>query len=75
MVPMSEITRDSNGNELNDGDTVIVTKNLKVKGASLTVKGGTKVKNIRLTNNSDEIECSVEGVRGLVLRTEFVKKA
>lgn len=72
---MSEITRDSNGNELNDGDTVIVTKNLKVKGASLTVKGGTKVKNIRLTNNSDEIECSVEGVRGLVLRTEFVKKA
>ena len=71
---MSDITRDSNGNELKDGDTVIVTKNLKVKGASLTVKGGTKVKNIRLTGNPDEIECNVEGVRGLVLRTEFVKK-
>lgn len=71
---MSDITRDSNGNELKDGDTVIVTKNLKVKGASLTVKGGTKVKNIRLTGNPEEIECNVEGVRGLVLRTEFVKK-
>ena len=69
-----DITRDSNGNELKDGDTVIVTKNLKVKGASLTVKGGTKVKNIRLTGNPEEIECNVEGVRGLVLRTEFVKK-
>ena len=69
-----DITRDSNGNELKDGDTVIVTKNLKVKGASMTVKGGTKVKNIRLTGNPEEIECNVEGVRGLVLRTEFVKK-
>jgi len=73
---MEEIeTRDSNGNLLANGDTVLVIKDLKVKGSSVTLKKGTKVKNIRLTDNEEEIEGNVEGVRGLVLKTEFVKKA
>jgi len=72
---MSDITRDSNGNELKDGDTVIVTKNLKVKGASLTVKGGTKVKNIRLVDGDHDIDCKIDGIGAMGLKTEFVKKA
>ncbi len=68
-------TRDSNGNLLQDGDTVLLTKDLKVKGSGVTLKKGTKAKNIRLTDSPEEIEANVEGVRGLVLRTEFVKKA
>ncbi|HEY0600102.1 alkylphosphonate utilization protein [Brevundimonas sp.] len=74
---MSEdITRDSNGNVLGDGDSVTLIKDLKVKGSGgVTLKRGTLVKNIRLTGDPDEIEANVEKVRGLVLRTEFVKKA
>lgn len=72
---MSEITKDSNGTQLNDGDAVTLIKDLKVKGTSVTLKRGTLVKNIRLTGDPDEIEANVEKVRGLVLRTEFVKKA
>lgn len=68
-------TRDSNGNLLQNGDTVLLIKDLKVKGAGVTLKKGTKAKNIRLTDSPEEIEASAEGVRGLVLRTEFVKKA
>lgn len=68
-------TRDAHGNLLQDGDTVILTKDLKVKGANVTLKRGTTAKNIRLTVDPHEIECNVEKVRGLVLRTEFVKKA
>ncbi len=69
-------TRDSNGNVLNDGDSVTLIKDLKVKGSGgVTLKRGTMVKNIRLTDDEDEIEANVEKVRGLVLRTEFVKKA
>lgn len=68
-------TRDCNGNVLQNGDTVLLTKDLKVKGSGVTLKKGTKAKNIRLTDSPDEIEASVESVRGLVLRTEFVKKA
>jgi len=68
-------TKDSNGNILQNGDTVLVTKDLKVKGHSATLKRGTKVKSIRLTDNEKEIEGTVEGIRGLVLKTEFVKKA
>lgn len=68
-------TRDSNGNLLANGDTVILTKDLKVKGGGVTLKKGTKAKSIRLTDDPEEIEANVEGVRGLVLRTEFVKKA
>jgi protein PhnA len=69
------VTKDSNGNILQDGDSVLVIKDLKVRGSSATLKKGTKAKNIRLTDSPEEIEANVEGVRGLVLRTEFVKKA
>lgn len=67
-------TKDCNGNILNDGDSVTLIKDLKVKGANVTLKRGTTAKNIRLTNDPREIECNVEKVRGLVLKTEFVKK-
>ena len=70
-----EITKDSNGNVLKDGDTVTLIKDLKVKGANTTLKRGTTIKNIRLTYNVEEIECNAEKVKGLVLRTEFLKKA
>lgn len=69
------IVRDSNGARLMDGDSVTLIKDLKVKGANITLKRGTLVKNIRLTLDPAEIECNAEKVRGLVLRTEFVKKA
>ncbi|MBP9757317.1 MAG: alkylphosphonate utilization protein [Candidatus Pacebacteria bacterium] len=71
----TEQTTDSNGNVLQNGDAVLVIKDLKVKGSSVTLKKGTKVKNIRLTDSPHEIEGTVESVRGLVLKTEFVKKA
>jgi protein PhnA len=67
--------RDSNGTLLNDGDNVTLIKDLKVKGANVTLKRGTLIKNIRLTDNEDEIECNAEKVKGLVLRVEFLKKA
>lgn len=67
-------THDSNGNILNDGDTVTVIKDLPVKGSSVTIKRGTKIKNIRLTDNPEEIECNAEKVKGLVLKTCFIKK-
>ena len=69
------IVKDSNGAILTDGDSVTLIKDLKVKGANVTLKRGTLVKNIRLTYSPDEIECNAEKVKGLVLRTEFVKKA
>lgn len=68
-------SRDSNGNILADGDSVTVIKDLPVKGSSVTIKRGTKVKNIRLTGNPEEIECNAEKVKGLVLKTCFVKKS
>ena len=69
-------TRDSNGNILSDGDSVTLIKDLKVKGSGgVTLKRGTLVKSIRLTPDETEIEGNVDRVRGLVLRTEFVKKA
>jgi protein PhnA len=67
--------RDSNGNPLADGDSVTVIKDLKVKGTSVTLKRGTLVKNIRLTDDPGEIECHAENVKGLVLKTCFLKKA
>lgn len=71
-----EITRDANGAELRDGDNVTLIKDLKVKGSGgVTLKRGTLVKSIRLTGDPTEIDCRVEKVKGLVLRTEFVKKA
>jgi protein PhnA len=68
-------TKDSNGAKLADGDSVTLIKDLKVKGTSETLKRGTLVKNIRLTDNPAEVECSTKQVKGLVLKTEFVKKA
>lgn len=70
-----DIVRDSNGNQLSDGDSVIVIKDLKVKGTSETIKRGTLVKGIRLTGNPGEVDCSTKQVKGLVLKTEFLKKA
>ena len=68
------IVKDCNGTRLNEGDTVHVIKDLKVKGTSSVVKQGTKIKGIRLTDVADEIECRVEGIKGLVLKTHFVKR-
>ena len=65
---------DSNGNELNDGDSVQVIKDLKVKGSSTTLKQGKVFKNIRLTSRDEEVECR-EGKSTLVLKTCFLKKA
>lgn len=67
--------KDSNGAELNSGDSVQVIKDLKVKGTSVTLKRGTVIKNIRLTSDEEEIECNAEKVKGLVLKTCFLKKA
>ena len=72
---MTDDTRDSNGAILKDGDSVTLIKDLKVKGTSTTLKRGTLVKNIRLTDDVEEIECNAEKVKGLVLKTEFLKKA
>ncbi len=69
------VVKDSNGNRLADGDSVTVIKDLKVKGTSVTLKRGTLIKNIRLTDSEEEIECNAEKVKGLVLKTCFLKKA
>jgi protein PhnA len=68
------ITKDCNGNILKDGDTVKLIKDLKVKGSSITLKRGTVVKNIKLTDDADEVDCRVEKM-AIVLRTEFLAKA
>ncbi|MBR0682534.1 alkylphosphonate utilization protein [Roseomonas eburnea] len=68
------VVRDSAGNALADGDSVTVIKDLKVKGAGQTLKQGTVIRSIRLTGNDEEIDCRYEGIKGLVLRTEFVRK-
>lgn len=69
--------KDAHGNELKDGDSVTVIKDLKVKGSSLVVKVGTKVKNIRLIDaeNGHDIACKIEGIGPMNLKSEFVKKA
>jgi protein PhnA len=69
------VVKDSNGAVLANGDSVTLIKDLKVKGTSVTLKRGTLVKNIRLTDDEELIECNVDKVKGLVLRTEFLKKA
>ncbi|MEJ6795717.1 MAG: alkylphosphonate utilization protein [Flavobacteriales bacterium] len=66
--------KDASGKILSDGDTVTLSKDLKLKGTNTVIKRGTKVKNIRLTDNPDEIDCRVNKM-SIVLRTEFVKKA
>jgi protein PhnA len=70
----ASVACDSAGNVLADGDSVILIKDLKVKGANQTLKQGTVIKSIRLTDNVEEIDCRYEGIKGLVLRTEFVRK-
>lgn len=66
--------RDAAGNILADGDSVSLIKDLKVKGANQTLKQGTVIRSIRLTDNPEEIDCRYEAIKGLVLRTEFVRK-
>ncbi|NIJ21664.1 protein PhnA [Sphingomonas naasensis] len=66
--------RDSVGNVLHDGDQVTLIKDLTVKGAGQTLKRGTLIKSIRLTGDAQEIDCKYEGIKGLVLRAEFVRK-
>jgi len=68
------VVRDSNGNELHDGDTVTVIKDLKIKGSSSVVKVGTKVKNIRLVDGDHDIDCKIDGIGAMSLKSEFVKK-
>ncbi|WP_028875836.1 zinc ribbon domain-containing protein YjdM [Teredinibacter turnerae] len=69
-----KVIKDSNGNPLADGDTVTVIKDLKVKGSSLVVKVGTKVKNIRLVDGDHDIDCKIDGIGAMKLKSEFVKK-
>ena len=68
------IFKDANGNVLADGDTVTVIKDLKLKGSSTVVKAGTKVKNIRLVEGDHDIDCKIDGIGPMQLKTQFVKK-
>ena len=68
------VVRDAVGNPLADGDSVTLIKDLTVKGANQTLKRGTVIKSIRLTADAQEIDCRYEGIKGLVLRAEFVRK-
>ncbi len=72
--PKTRVVRDAHGVELKDGDTITVIKDLKVKGTSIVVKVGTKVKNIRLADGDHDIDCKVPGVGPMGLKSEFVKK-
>ena len=69
-----QVTRDSVGNVLVDGDFVTVIKDLKVKGSSAVVKVGTKVKNIRLVEGDHDIDCKIDGIGAMSLKSEFVRK-
>jgi protein PhnA len=71
----AKVVRDANGNVLQDGDSITVIKDLKVKGSSLVVKVGTKVKNIRLVEGDHDIDCKIDGIGAMKLKSEFVKKA
>ena len=70
----SKVIKDSNGNILNDGDTITVIKDLKVKGSSSVLKMGTRVKNIRLVDGDHDIDCKIDGFGAMKLKSEFVKK-
>jgi len=72
----TSVIKDAHGTILSDGDTVVVIKDLKLKGSSAVIKGGTKVKNIRLNYESDHnLDCKVDGIGAMGLKSEFVKKA
>jgi protein PhnA len=74
-VELELIVKDANGNVLEDGDAVVIVKDLPVKGAPKPIKAGTKVKNIRLVEGDHNIDCKIEGFGSMVLKSEFVKKA
>ncbi|MDE3011064.1 MAG: alkylphosphonate utilization protein [Pseudomonadota bacterium] len=74
-VAAARVVRDAVGNVLQDGDTVTVIKDLKVKGSSSVVKVGTKVRNIRLVDGDHDIDCRIEGIGAMGLKSVFVKKA
>ena len=69
------IVKDSNGNILQNGDSVVTIKNLPVKGMSQSIKAGTKVRNIRLTEGDHNIDCKIDGFGAMAIKSEFVKKA
>ncbi|WP_027457507.1 zinc ribbon domain-containing protein YjdM [Dechloromonas agitata] len=71
----TRVWKDANGNVLQDGDSVTVIKDLKIKGSSSVVKVGTKVKNIRLIEGDHDIDCKIDGIGAMQLKSEFVKKA
>jgi len=71
----AKLVKDANGTPLADGDSVTVIKDLKVKGSSLVVKVGTKVRNIRLVDGDHDIDCKIDGIGAMKLKSEFVKKA
>jgi len=70
----TRVWKDANGNVLQDGDSVTVIKDLKIKGSSSVVKVGTKVKNIRLIDGDHDIDCKIDGIGAMQLKSEFVKK-
>ena len=74
VAPAEVEVRDSVGNRLANGDSVTLIKDLKVKGANQVLKRGTLIKSIQLTGDAQEIDCRTDGIKGLVLRAEFVKK-
>lgn len=71
---VSGVIKDANGNVLQDGDTVTVIKDLKVKGSSTVVKVGTKVRNIRLVDGDHDIDCKIDGIGAMKLKSQYVKK-
>ena len=73
-VEQARVWKDANGNVLQDGDSVTVIKDLKIKGSSSVVKVGTKVKNIRLIEGDHDIDCKIDGIGAMQLKSEFVKK-
>ncbi|WP_224982944.1 zinc ribbon domain-containing protein YjdM [Geomonas agri] len=74
-APEESVVRDAFGNQLQDGDSVTVIKDLKIKGSSLVVKVGTKVRNIRLVDGDHDIDCKIDGIGAMQLKSEYVKKA
>ena len=75
ITGVGSVVRDAFGTELKDGDSLTVIKDLKVKGSSLVVKVGTKVKNIRIVSGDHDIDCKIDGIGAMQLKSEFVKKA
>ena len=75
LAEETRVIKDAHGNVLQDGDSVTVIKDLKLKGSSQVVKVGTKVKNIRLVEGDHDIDCKIDGIGAMSLKSEFVKKA